>query len=708
MSSDRKPQTETLPAVTCAGKSDGKPPIGATGISSAAGLDKSDTIPVRESSISDLNSELLWSVLFHALPEAIVLFDRAGLVRKWSTGAEQLYGYSEAEVMGKPWSQFVPDDRQASMRRLLRRACLGENINSIDSTHHRKDGQPLDVRLSWAPVRDSRGEVTGILMMARDATAVNKVLTEAAYLRVLVDVLPVVVFYLNVQGHVRFINRASISLLGIDSETAMGRHIRDVMGEALYKQSQECIERAIRGAAVDYELILENSQSETRCLQMTVRPDHDGLGRILGVVGVASDISAAKRYEAELEKTNQELSRAKALSEAATQAKSEFLANMSHEIRTPMTAILGFADVLMTPDVSPAEVHEAAGTIRRNGVHLLEIINDILDISKIESGRIAIESIPCSPELLVREVVELMRIRADEKKLSLDVEYRGDIPSRISTDPTRLRQILINLVSNAIKFTQMGGVSLIVSTENCPTRGPLIVFEVEDSGMGISPASLSRLFQPFEQGDTSTTRRFGGTGLGLVISRRLARFMGGDIQVDSTPGIGSTFRAFVSAGPIDGPQRLSPDQTDPVVTHPSRAIAPSATGDALQGCRILFAEDGLDNQLLISRLLEKSGANVRLVDNGRKALDAALAAWQKQEPFDVLLLDMLMPEMDGYEATRRLREAGYRGPIIALTASAMHQDRERCMESGCDWFAAKPIRRDELISIIARFFKAAK
>jgi len=398
------------------------------------------------------------------------------------------------------------------------------------------------------------------------------------------------------------------------------------------------------------------------------------------------------------------LETAKEGAEAADRSKSEFLANMSHEIRTPMTAILGFTESMLDPGLSDSEKLDAIHTIRRNGEHLLTIINDILDISKIEAGKLEVEHIRCSPVQLAAEVQSLMRVRADAKGLPFNIEFIGAVPETIESDPTRLKQILVNLIGNAIKFTETGGVRLITRFVDDDTE-PTMQFDVVDTGLGMTKEQISKLFRAFSQADTSTTRKFGGTGLGLNISKRLAEKLGGDITIESKPNAGSTFRLTIAIGSLDGVKMLN-DPARAVIEQKSASVAGSgsdrtpATGSSALDCRILLAEDGLDNQRLIAFVLKKAGAVVTVAENGKLAHDAALEARDAGQPFDVILMDMQMPVMDGYEATSQLRQAGYTGPIIALTAHAMASDRQKCINAGCDDYATKPIDRKKLIEAI--------
>jgi len=288
----------------------------------------------------------------------------------------------------------------------------------------------------------------------------------------------------------------------------------------------------------------------------------------------------------------------------------------------------------------------------------------------------------------------MIKVRADAKNLAFDVGYNGPVPAAIHTDPTRLRQILINLIGNAIKFTETGGVRLEVRFEGGP--GPVMHFDVIDTGIGMSPEQVDRIFKPFGQGDRSTARQFGGTGLGLAISKRFAQILGGDIALlDSTPGAGSRFRATVAAGPMGGVKMID-EPSSATIIAPDKG--PESPQPALN-CRVLLAEDALVNQRLISGMLQKAGMEVRVAENGKLAVEMALAARDEGSPFAVVLMDMQMPVMDGYEAVSLLRRRGYDHPIIALTAHAMAADRERCLKAGCDDYTTKPVERRKLIEM---------
>ena len=404
--------------------------------------------------------------------------------------------------------------------------------------------------------------------------------------------------------------------------------------------------------------------------------------------------------------------------EQATAAKSAFLANMSHEIRTPMTAILGFTDLLRAQiDADNRELQSHAETIRRNGEHLLAVINDILDVSKFEAGKLKIEKIEVRLGDLIGQVLSLMRVKADEKRLPLQACFVTPVPAVIYSDPVRLRQILVNLVGNAIKFTSEGSVRVAVRYDDKMDEMKIAVI---DTGRGMTPEQLGRMFGAFEQADVTTAREFGGTGLGLHISQRLAELLHGRIACHSTYGRGSTFTLIFDVDPIEADTPMLPAGdlavvVEPVTDNPAiqgvvqhtgvRSSESNAGQRPLDGLRILLAEDGKDNQRLIHHHLTRAGAEVTIVDNGRLAVEAltvhaSTAGPLRSEPrFDLLLTDIQMPEMDGYTAVRLLRSLGSTLPIVALTAHAMKEDIDKCLAAGCDLYASKPIEKHKLIAV---------
>ena len=381
---------------------------------------------------------------------------------------------------------------------------------------------------------------------------------------------------------------------------------------------------------------------------------------------------------------------------AANQAKSTFLANMSHEIRTPLTAIIGYAEVSLDGNQTLQERSTALKTIVRSGNHLLNIINDILDFSKVEADQLDVEIMPVDLFQLVFDVESIMKPQAEKKDLKFDFKFNFPLPTTVATDSVRLKQILLNLCSNAIKFTEKGSISIAIS---CDVNKQIMLFTVQDTGIGMTEKQLNKLFKPFQQADNSITRRFGGTGLGLSLSKRLAEMLGGTINVKSEADKGTCFTLSINTGSLINSQFV----------HSLKQVAP------LQECnvncrdvvpiagRILLAEDNPTNQQLLSMLLRKMGAEVDIAENGEVAVQLA-----QKNHYDLIFMDMQMPLLSGVDATRLLRSQNYDQPIVALTANATNEDKMKCVDAGCNDFLTKPTPREKLYDMASRYLPPAE
>ena len=439
----------------------------------------------------------------------------------------------------------------------------------------------------------------------------------------------------------------------------------------------------------DQFLTVTDTQGLRYSLRANCSPMRDDQGRALAIVVSFQDITQLERHRVELKA-------AKEHADAANEAKSQFLANMSHEIRTPMNAILGFTEVLRRGGLARSgDAAKHLDTIHSSGKHLLNLINDILDLSKVESGRLQAEREPFAPHAVAREVIKTLAERAHHKGLALDIEFPQALPAQIEGDAARLRQILTNLVGNAIKFTARGGVRVVLRLQP-QASGQRYCIDVCDSGIGIPADKLESVFEPFVQAESSTTRRFGGTGLGLTISRGFARAMGGDIVATSVLGQGTTFSVWLEAGDLSATPMLPPEALIADADAAAASTAPVVRW-TFPNARVLVVDDGAENRQLVRVLLEEVGLHISEAENGQLALDAVA-----QGHFDLVLMDMQMPVMDGQTATRLLRERGCTLPVIALTANAMKGFERELEASGFSGYLTKPIDVDALLADLAQ------
>ena len=584
--------------------------------------------------------------------------------------------------------RFQPDGRLSSVRA---KEMIGEAMRSgsnfFEWKHMKVNGQEFS-----ASVLLTRIEVKNTLMLqatVRDITQQKKAEEQIAVFRKFAESSGQALGMATLDGQITYANPTLCRLLEAKSpEELLGQKFGSYYQKDLQRKLQdEVIPAVMRNGQWTGELALSNKGRITPTFEsfFLIR---DEAGKPLLLADIMTDISDRKRAE-------QELLKAKEAAESANQAKSEFLANMSHEIRTPMTAILGYSDLLADTDLTAAERDSHLAIVRRNGEHLLTLINDILDLSKIEAGRFSVECQPVDLLSVIADVASMMRVRADQNGTTLSTRFAKKLPEAILTDEPRLRQMIINLAGNAVKFTENGSVRIAVGfLPNWNNNGPAVEIRVIDTGIGISPDKLPHLFDAFVQVDASTSRKYGGTGLGLAICRHIAILLGGELTVQSIPGAGSVFTVILPTGPLEGVKMLN-SPTEAVHKISSQTDTPQQ--EHLDDLHILLAEDGIDNQNLISYLLRKAGAHVTIADNGILAVQEA-----SEQSFDVILMDMQMPEMDGYRATRTLRKSGYSGPIMALTAHAMSSDRKECLDAGCDDYMTKPIVPDRLIQAVAQ------
>jgi PAS domain S-box-containing protein len=630
------------------------------------------------------DSEVRYRRLFETTHDGVLILDATSArVLEVNHFVTELLGYPPDHFLGKElWEIGVFKDAESCKHavEILRKVGC---IRYEDLPLQHEDGRHIAVE--FVSNVYTEGALSVIQCNVRDIsdrkTAEEAMCTSEGRYRTLFECAPDGILIVDRSSHYIDANPSICRMLGFTRPEMAQIHALDIVvpGEDQYVGEAFDVLKTQRQYVREWRFRRKDrSEFDTEVIA-TMMPD----GNLMAMI---RDITESKRVA-------QELIAAREAAVGANQAKSEFLANMSHEIRTPISAIIGFADLMLHQDQSPADRAEYIQIVRRNGKHLLDIINDILDLSKIESGKVIVETTRCDLPQFVAEVLSTMRLRASDKSLKIGVKFLGKIPRYIQIDAVKVRQILINLLANAIKFTDHGSIEMRVRYDSSNGTNVLTV-DVQDTGIGLTADELGRLFHAFTQADKSTTRRFGGTGLGLTISRKLARLFGGDIQVKSTPGVGSTFSMSIDCGAEICDEMLEGLSESGLPT----ATVPTSKSNILLRGRILVAEDGRDNRRLLTTLLRTNGAEVSIAENGRIALDQALS-----QQFDLILMDMQMPEMDGYTASAELRRRGFRAPIIALTANAMSDDRAKCLAHGCTDYLSKPVIYETLLRTVARY-----
>lgn len=628
----------------------------------------------------------------------------------------EITGYEAEEIMGRD-CRFLQDDKTDPQRiSEIREALRAETTCMVVLCNRRKDGSHFWNELRITPINDATGRTSHFVAIISDVTERKRVeqrlLESEARYRTLFNSLDsgFCVFKMLYNEHGK-----AVDYLFLETNPKFDQHtgLKDAVGK-----SAMSLVPGLESHWVDYYAEVAETGLSRNFIEESpimgrwfdIHAFRFGEPTLRQVALMFTDITERKRYEASIEESRLVAEKARTAADASNRAKSEFLANMSHEIRTPLSAILGFTEVLDDSLQNPDDL-QAVDTIRRNVDHLQSLLNDFLDLAKIEAGQLNVRQAPIRIHSAVEEVMSLMHQRAVDARLHLSVEYATPVPETIETDLVRLRQILINLLSNAIKFTEPGtndevDVNLRVSFNASPKAQ--LVFDVIDTGIGLTQEQQDALFQPFSQADNSDARRYEGTGLGLTISRRLAKLLGGDITVCSERHKGSTFSLAID---------LEADEIGPLITEQGKSGLPVEIAEriTLIKAHIMVVDDRPDVRVLMHHHLEGSGATVESFSSGEAALRRLLEASERDatvsaegasrvpglDAFDIILLDMQMPGLDGYQTASRIRSGGFTKPIVAVTASVLGDERSRCTKAGCSDYLTKPIRRDDLLKALS-------
>ncbi|MCV2360782.1 response regulator [Paucibacter sp. TC2R-5] len=683
-----------------------------------------ETVRAQQLAAQDLrdSEERLRILLDSSLTCIQILEGDSGALR--FANAQTLRAYGCARVLELDFSLICPGEPYSKDRLMQRvRRAVDEGAQYFEWQSKRLDGAPV-----WWDIKMERlllGEESCVVVFGHDITArvraeaelrisrtrledevrerTTELVTEKLLIQSILEALPITLSIRDLQGRYTLVNRSFERATGMQRQAVLGNTARDIFPAAIAAEIADTDARLMAGAG---SLTVERQMGEAKVggndYLITTVPLLDAQERPIAVLNLGTEISSLKRLQ-------RELSLAKDEAERLALAKSDFLANMSHEIRTPLNAVLGLAQLGIGRSADPVAARSGFERIVRSGRHLLGVINDILDYSKVESGKLDIENLPCNLSHLVKEVLELVSERADAKNLRLRVEYKAT-QDWVMLDTLRATQILVNLLSNAIKFTDKGRV--VLSVEQGEGR---LLFAVTDTGVGLSPEQQSRVFTAFEQADSSTTRKFGGTGLGLSISSQLATAMGGSITVSSELGVGSCFTLdlpCIHAKPepaAAAPEPTTTPESGPGPADPGASISFSASADSraeidagkampLRGLRLLITDDVDINREILQDMLSALGADVVSADGGAQAL----LHLREVGPggFDLVLMDVQMPDMDGYEATRLIHQLAPKLKVLALTAHALPEERRRCLAAGMVAHVTKPIDQAELLRVL--------
>ena len=662
---------------------------------------------------TEIKAGALQSAIFNSANFSSIATDANGVIQIFNVGAERMLGYAAAEVMNKITPADISDPQELIARAkalsvelatpitpgfeaLVFKASRGiEDIYEL--TYIRKDGSRFPAVVSVTALRDAQDVIIGYLLIGTDNTARKLVEEEQKksdqrlrdqqfYTRSLIEANIDAIITTDPSGIITDVNKQMEALTDCTRDELIGAPFKNYFTDP--DRAEAAIKAVLSEKSVtDYELTARARDGKQTVVSYNATTFYDRNRMLQGVFAAARVVTERKRVEAELQQ-------AIAAAESASRTKSEFLASMSHEIRTPMNAIMGIADLLAKTALSP-EQDKYVQIFRRAGDNLLNLINDILDLSKVEASQLELEQTGFSLHDHLEKVMEMVATRANEKELALVCEIAPSVPDDLVGDPTRLRQVLLNLLGNAIKFTESGEVALRVTLDGNFAVPTALRFAVSDTGIGIASQKLGQVFERFTQANSSTTRRFGGSGLGLTISRRLVELMGGRIWVESSVGKGSVFSFAV------------PFEIWPATNRPTLVTVGVDSKAQLPALRILLAEDSADNCTITMAYLEDTPYQVEIAETGAIACEKFNAGH-----YDLVLMDRQMPVMDGLTATRSIRaweRANDRPPtpIIALTASALKGDREMCLAAGCTAFLTKPIKQEVLLQAIKERFLIA-
>jgi two-component system sensor histidine kinase/response regulator len=621
------------------------------------------------------------AALVDSSEDAIIAKDLFGIITAWNRGAEKIFGYSSTEMLGQSMLRLFPPDRTAEEAVILERIRRGETVEHFETIRVRKDGAQIHISATISPIYDGNKVMIGASKVARDITERKQTEQDLRTQAHLLDLSHDSIMIRNFEGKIAFWNRGSEEIFGYSREHAIGSITHALLRTVFPQPLSEIEAELLQKGRWEGEITHTTKAGVPIVVDSRWVLQLDRNGDPLHVMEVNNDITVRKQAEHASRQARLE-------AEEANRAKSEFLANMSHEIRTPLNGIIGMTDLVLETELTE-EQRDFLETAKFSADALLNVINDILDFSKIEAGKIELEEVAFSLTDCVESALKTMMLPAHEKGLELLCDIAAEVPHMVRGDPGRLRQVLLNLVGNALKFTEKGEVGIQVVVDAIEEKASILHFIVSDSGVGIAPEKFELIFDSFNQADASTTRQFGGTGLGLTISRCLVQMMGGRVWVESELGAGSLFHFTV---------RVVAETNNAAVTEGLPAPV------TLQGVKVLIVDDNATNRNILHNMVERWGMNPTSVSDGEQALNELSAAENANQAYGLILTDMHMPGMDGFELVGHLKDCvKFSTPIIMmLTSGGQLGDAPRCQELGIAAYLTKPVRQAQLREAVIR------
>lgn len=609
--------------------------------------------------------------------DAIIGKTLDGVITSWNGAAVRLFGYTPDEAIGRHISMIIPKDRQDEEFIIIGKVKSGQRLEHFETVRQSRDGRLIDISLTVSPIRNSEGDVVGVSKIARDISTAKQADRLRASLAAIVDASDDAIVSKTLDGVITSWNPSAERIFGYTADEAIGQYIGLILPPDRIDEEHAILGKIKSGQKVDhFETVRRTKCGDAVEISLTVSPLFDSAGRILGATKVARDITEQKNNDRALRDSNRR--------------KDEFLANMSHELRTPLNAVIGLSHILsLSENLNPKE-RRCVSMLGQSGENLLSLINNLLDFSKLESDSLHLEAIEFNPAELVENAVIQVQLKAQEKHLPIRVSYDRNLKDRYIGDPLRVQQVITNLLSNAVKFTETGQIEVALRIKDERPNETVLGLDVTDSGIGIPDDKAGIIFDKFVQGDASTTRRYGGSGLGLSICQSIVRAMNGTISVVSRPGFGSTFTVELTL-------KNAAQQT---------LLAPQSQGAERPHHNVLVVEDYAPNTMVATTLLEHLGYTYDIAENGMEALRKA-----ERGSFDLILMDIQMPGMDGFESTQLIRDYEDEQnlkptPIIAMTAHVLDRDKALCLQAGMNDFIPKPFDPVSLRALLARYLNA--